>query len=142
MATGPVACVNGARNIPAVLWESYYHGSRLAVCPISPGYVMKLVDVASATSSSHLCALLSGPSCCSHLCDLGLLLPHFQEASTPPPRKRSKKGFEPRVSLPRSSVFGKAPGGMRLGSNSWELIFFLTVGVLYFLLSQKPIPTG
>ena len=43
---------------------------------------------------------------------------------------------------PRFSVFGKAPGGMRLGSNSWELIFFSTAGMLYFLLSRKPIPTG
>ena len=61
MTTGPAAFVNGARNIPAVLRESYYRGSRLAVCPISPGYIMKRGDMASATSSSHPWPLLPGP---------------------------------------------------------------------------------
>ena len=143
MTTGPAAFVNGARNIPAVLRESWYRGARLSVCPVSPGYVMKHGDVASATSSSHPWPLLPGPTAAVPICvTWGFSFLTFRRLQPHPQGKGAKRGFEPNVSLPRFSVFGKAPGGMRLGSNSWGLIFFSTAGVLYFLLSQKPIPTG
>lgn len=119
MTTGLAAFVNGPRNIPAVLRESYYRGSCLAVCPVSPGYVMKRKDVASATSSSHLCPLLPGPTAAVPFCVAwGFSSLTFRRLQPHPQGKGAKRRFEPSVFLPRFSVFGEALGRMRLGSNS------------------------
>lgn len=140
MTTGPAAFVNGARNIPAVLRESYYHGSHLAVCPVSPGYLMKRKDVALATSSSHLCPLLPGPAAAVPICvTWGFSFLTFRRLQPHPQGKGAKRGFEPSVFLPRFSVFGEALGGIRLGSNSWGERFnflFNCGGALFPVVSE------
>ena len=139
MTTGPAAFVNGPRNIPAVLRESYYHGSCLAVCPVSPGYVMKRKDVASATSSSHLCPLLLALQPLFPSVAWGFSSLTFRRPQPHPQGKEAKRGFESSVFLPRFSVFGEALGGMRLGSNSWGERFnflFNCGGALFPVVSE------